>query len=113
MSRSSTKPREARPPASPLGNQCWIDVFDQTTFQGDMHRLAGPADIAVGKKGYDVASLIIGPAAAVIAIGNCGGGSVADGKMLFQFRPRQIVDDFKKIKGAKQIEWLRILELPT
>ena len=117
MSRTipSTPPKTqpALSPVSTLDNPCWIDIFDQDTFQGTMHRITGPKDIAVGKKGYTVASLIVGPSAAVIAIGNCNGGLIADGKMLLQFRPRQIIEDFKKIRGAKNVEWMRILELPS
>ena len=93
-------------------SQCWMDTFDGARFQGKMRRFRGPTDVALPRNGTGLGSLIIGPSAAVIAIGNCHGGQASEGMMLLQFRPRMVIDDFKKIRGSSDIEWLRILELP-
>ncbi|HTW94845.1 MAG TPA: hypothetical protein VMD30_08640 [Tepidisphaeraceae bacterium] len=111
--KASRPVRRGRAPSSPSAvGECWIDTFEGKTFQGTMHRFRGPADISVSAS-RGIGSLIVGPQAAIIAIGHCGGGSAGDGKMLLQLRPRQIIEDFKKIRGASDIEWLRILELPA
>jgi len=109
--KPKTNPKSKPAPPRPELGECWLDIFEGPTFQGAMQRTRGPCDLAIGKRG--VGSIIVGPNAAVIAIGHCNGGSAADGKMLLQFRPRQIVEDFKKIRGFADIEWLRILELPV
>jgi hypothetical protein len=72
--------------------QCWVDVFELSYFEGRMRRIFGPVAVRPPARG----SLIIGPAAHVQVRGRRSGRPV-----LIELKPRQLVPDLAgRLRGA-------------
>lgn len=93
-------------------NGCWVDVFDNEKFQGQMRRLYGPADFAglrIREKdwGESIKSINVGPGAYV----QCYRSDDFDGS-IFWMLPNQSIESAAELDIPERIDSMRIYDRP-
>lgn len=80
---------------------CWVDFFDGPVFSGTMRRLRGPVAFPLSKRASaPPRSLIVGPDAVVVILGNT---------KAVKLNPNQVLPDLAKIGLSGRLDDFRIL----